>query len=129
MHTPTKSELPRYLQAWRSNTQPRLPEEFNAVVDILSEENSLLRTKARIRWNVLKDRYEMDPVIVEPGTGTYELVELVLEPTNFDNLTQVLLPQLGIQPDAHHRLFAQGRPRVSRPSSLPPSCFPKLVER
>jgi len=124
MHTPTQDELPRYLKAWRTNQQPRLPEEFDALVSLFDTNDKPMRTKARIRWNGLQSCYEMDPVIITRDT-VYDMVDLVLSPDNFQSLTKELLPQIGIT--AFHRIYCEGAPKETKQPNLPASCFPTIV--
>ena len=121
----TKERLQVLSKAWRKNQQPKYPCEFDALLPLLDPNGKPMATVAKISWNTLRDRYEMEPVI-ETGSGSYSLVELQISAANYEKLKQ-MLADLGVHKD--HRVKIIGKNEVEAVPNIPRSFFPTIVGR
>lgn len=124
MKEPTTEDLRRLIFAWLSNNQPSKANEFDGIIPIWGPNGEQLRTQARIRWNPLREYYEMDPV-VKNSLGTPDNVALVLEAANF-NALKVFLAEIGV----HHfmRVYKQGAAIEDKVPNIPRSFFPTVIK-
>lgn len=120
--TPT-NRLQECSIAWKTNRKPTKPNQFDQVMPILGDHGQPSGHFARVRWNPLRDRYEMDPV--EEVMGTYQPVTLVMDKAAYRTLHRHLT-RLGVMHTI--RVHEKGKEPVERPTTLPASLFPRLVK-
>ena len=123
MDKPTAERLHVLSRAWRKNIAPRFQGEFDAFLPLLDDRGAALTTTAKVTWNALRDRYEMEPVI-EVSSTAYSLTELQLTEENFQRL-ELLLGRLGIH--TMHRVRIQGTVEPKVQPNLPRSCWPTII--
>lgn len=122
--TTDPAEIQACIIAWKAKRPPTYPHQFDQLLPILGEGGQASAFHARIRWNPLRDHYEMDPVRLRPNGTEPELVTLELDTAAYRTL-QRHLARLGITHSVRVHLAGQA-PRT-RPTTLPPSLFPTII--
>jgi len=114
------NDLATCKRAWQAHEAPTYPHEFDNAISLRETDGSDGTYWLLVRWNVLRDYYEAEPVEKGPS-NTFQIISMPLQRQAYD----ILLAELESIGITHHfRIELEGADTKSVPTTLLDYLFP-----
>ncbi len=115
MKQPDLERLAELYDAWINRTPPTFAGQYDEILPLVGFDGKPLKASAKVTWNVLRDRYEMEAV-EKDSDGVVKIAHLDLLSENYPKFLEIWA-EAGI--NTFHRVLVDGKePNKPSPSTL-----------